>query len=129
MPKSKVRNKETTKPQPQGVWTDEPLPEGSFDMELAAILSERGWVQKDGPGSEYWTYPASPDLPEDRHGDDSQETCIMLDFPRNREPHMAAPASHDDRAGLLADPDEIETWRASRVQSTDRRTGSLCSEP
>lgn len=129
MSNCKVRNKETTKPQPQGVWSDEPLPEGSLDMELAAILSERGWVRKDGPGNEYWTYPESPDLPAHPHGDESQETFIMLNFPRNREPHMAALASHDDRAGLLADPDKIETWRAGRVQTTDSRTGSTGSEP
>jgi hypothetical protein len=139
VPKSKVRKKKTGKPQPHWQWIDEPLPEGSFDMELAAILSEQGWVQEDGPGNEYRTYPASPDLPQDRHGDDSQETCIMLDFPRNRDPYMLAPVGHDDReepyarryadrAGLLADLGEIETWRASRGPATDRRTGPLCSE-
>ncbi|QOT19393.1 hypothetical protein [Paenarthrobacter sp. YJN-5] len=122
MPTSKKRKKKPAKVRTQRVWIDEPLPEDSFDPELAATLSARGWVQEDGPGNEYWTYTASSEMPGDPDGDNPELTSIMLDL-RNRDPYIVAPPSHDsreapyerkydDRAGILADLDEIESWRA-----------------
>lgn len=122
MPKSKVRKKKPAPARPQIAWSDEPIPEDSFDPELASILAARGWVQEIEPPDELWEFRRSSDLPHDPGGINGQFTAIVLDYPRNQDPYCVVAPSHDERDNpcgrryasrnqLVADLDEIESWR------------------